>query len=337
MALSSLMMTAGAASVLSENATEIINNSSLPNAQAQAVWQEARGSLIASHNGVYALENFSAAFTGSGYDGINFASANYDAAESKTIYCDSIPVECTPGATIEFTSEGVWEIVSIDNCTVNYNDSIEADEETLESRSCEVNTFSREEADALVERIHKEAEDLPVYQLKMEDPVVGMRVTYDNFGNVDEIYLQDTTGEYSNITRALSQGTRKAPGVYTYGKVESNNVGYTTNTITIVGTSTGHVLGEGDFTVFTDKIGDHDNTLKRGDCATRGDMDNPQSGTSIRARNMTNDTVYNFTKNDNGALYNAVLDIWKTGVADLGITSTDYDNIKFAGRYYYEF
>ena len=71
MALSSLMMTAGAASVLSENATEIINNSSLPNAQAQAVWQEARGSLIASHSGVYALENFSAAFTGSGYDGIN--------------------------------------------------------------------------------------------------------------------------------------------------------------------------------------------------------------------------------------------------------------------------
>lgn len=37
MALSSLMMTAGAASVLSENATEIINNSSLPNAQAQVV------------------------------------------------------------------------------------------------------------------------------------------------------------------------------------------------------------------------------------------------------------------------------------------------------------
>ena len=88
---------------------------------------------------------------------------------------------------------------------------------------------------------------------------------------------------------------------------------------------------------FTDRIGDHDNTLVRGDCATRGDTDNPKSGTFIRARNMTNDTVYEFTKNDNGALYNAVLDIWKTGVADLGITSTDYDNIKFAGRYYYEF
>ena len=96
-------------------------------------------------------------------------------------------------------------------------------------------------------------------------------------------------------------------------------------------------MGTGDFTVFTDTTGDHDNNLKYGDCATKGNYDNPRYGTSIATRNMLNNVASSFIKNDNGALPNAVLDIWKTGVSKLDITSTNYNNIKFAGRYYYEF
>lgn len=137
--------------------------------------------------------------------------------------------------------------------------------------------------------------------------------------------------------KALGQGKRLAPGTYTYGSVVSetkSKLGYTTNTIKITDT---FVMGTGDLTVFTDKTGDHDNSLKYGDCATKGNYDNPKYGTSIGVRNLVNNIRETFTKNDNGALPNAVLDIWKTGVAKLGITSTNYDNIKFAGRYFYEY
>lgn len=186
-----------------------------------------------------------------------------------------------------------------------------------------------------------------------------MCVVYDNWGEVEEIYMQNKDGTYSVAERtlmpisntaraageevsvkaytALPQGSRLAAGTYSYGSVVSETktrVGYTTNTIKITNS---HVLGTGDFTVFTDTTGDHDNNLKYGDCATKGNYDNPRYGTSIATRNMLNNVASSFIKNDNGALPNAVLDIWKTGVSKLDITSTNYNNIKFAGRYYYEF
>lgn len=134
-----------------------------------------------------------------------------------------------------------------------------------------------------------------------------------------------------------SNGWRAEPGVYKYGKVveaTKEKVGYTCNKIVITDSS---VKGTGDFTVFTDKIGDHDNTLKKGDCATKGKYDNPRSNQKINVTNMMNGESSSFTKNDHGTLPNAVIDIWKTGVEKLGVKSKNYDSIKKAVKYTYNY
>ncbi len=77
--------------------------------------------------------------------------------------------------------------------------------------------------------------------------------------------------------------------------------------------------------------------LKKGDCATNRKIDNPISDQRIKVTNKTNNISSTFTKHDNGNLPNAVIDIWKTGVKKLGVNSTDYDNIKQATIYTYDF
>ncbi|KZE66701.1 hypothetical protein AV545_03505 [Paenibacillus jamilae] len=58
-------------------------------------------------------------------------------------------------------------------------------------------------------------------------------------------------------------------------------------------------------------------------------------GTIIRVRNTDNDIVATFNKADNGSLPDAVIDIWKTGVEDLGLTWHSYTS--FSARYSYNF
>ncbi|TRY24404.1 hypothetical protein FOI68_17300 [Brevibacillus sp. LEMMJ03] len=182
-----------------------------------------------------------------------------------------------------------------------------------------------EEEEKMVQKIREEAKDLPVYNIENPEPQPGMRVIYDGEGYIKEImYPQDVSTYAYN---PLPRGTRKPPGTYTYG---NNN-----NTITITGTTSGSVLGEGRFTNFTDTIGENDNTLKKGDCATKGDIDNPKFGTKLASRNLENDVFAYVYKRDNGALPDAVLDIWKTGVELYGLTWSS--TLSFKGRYYYEF
>ena len=50
-----------------------------------------------------------------------------------------------------------------------------------------------------------------------------------------------------------------------------------------------------------------------------------------------NGTTATFYKMDNGKMYNAVIDIWKTGVEKLGVKSKDYGNIKKAAKYTYTY
>ena len=46
---------------------------------------------------------------------------------------------------------------------------------------------------------------------------------------------------------------------------------------------------------------------------------------------------YYYIIRDNGKLYNAVIDIWKTGVEKLGVKSKKYDDIKKAAKYTYTY
>ena len=287
---------------------------------------------------------------------------------SNVIKNSEIPNSATPGTVLEYVSDGMWKPISLSQTMLDGMEKASAYEQAADSvdknstKTCmtsDLPVLSLEEENAFLEKIEQEVEGLPVYREELPDPAVGMCVVYDNWGEVEEIYMQNKDGTYSVAERtlmpisntaraageevsvkaytALPQGSRLAAGTYSYCSVVSETktrVGYTTNTIKITNS---HVLGTGDFTVFTDTTGDHDNNLKYGDCATKGNYDNPRYGTSIATRNMLNNVASSFIKNDNGALPNAVLDIWKTGVSKLDITSTNYNNIKFAGRYYYEF
>ncbi|MEK5645923.1 hypothetical protein BK138_34070 [Paenibacillus rhizosphaerae] len=179
----------------------------------------------------------------------------------------------------------------------------------------------------MAEEILEEAKSLPVFHIDNPKPQPGMKVIYDGEGYLkDIIYPEDQTTV--GVQSALPQGTRKAPGTYTYG---AHN-----NSIVITGTSTGKVQGTGRGTNFTDTYGDHGNyVLKKGDCATKGEIDNPRYDTLISVRNLDNDYVYSFQKEDNGSLPDAVVDIWKDGLSYLGLTYSP--SVSFSGRYFYQF
>lgn len=195
---------------------------------------------------------------------------------------------------------------------------------------------------------------LPVYEEVNPSPEVGMRVQYDNWGEKEAIYvLRD--GEYKEVEMLMTQvssrlqfsetfaynplprGKRKPVGTYTYGKVvpeTTKKAGYKKNKIVIKKNT---VTGTGDFTVYTGGKTEEGKTLKKGDCATKGEIDNPNTGKKIKVTNKMNGTTATFYKRDNGKLYNAVIDIWKTGVEKLGVKSKKYDDIKKAAKYTYTY
>lgn len=179
--------------------------------------------------------------------------------------------------------------------------------------------------------IEEATKSLPVYHIGNPDPQPGLKVIYDGEGFIKDIILpgqKENAITTNNVSlQALPRGTRKPPGTYTYGDHD--------NEIKIRGTSDGYVRGTGRGTNFTDKYGENSNRLGKGDCATKGAIDNPAFGTKIRVRNYDNDTVHVFTKTDNGSLPDAVIDIWKTGVEDLGLEWHSY--VSFSARYSYDF
>ena len=135
----------------------------------------------------------------------------------------------------------------------------------------------------------------------------------------------------------LPRGKRKPVGTYTYGKVvpeTTKKAGYKKNKIVIKKNT---VTGTGDFTVYTGGKTEEGKTLKKGDCATKGEIDNPNTGKKIKVTNKMNGTTATFYKRDNGKLYNAVIDIWKTRVEKLGVKSKKYDDIKKAAKYTYTY
>lgn len=89
--------------------------------------------------------------------------------------------------------------------------------------------------------------------------------------------------------------------------------------------------------MYTSGTTEEGKTLKKGDCATKGEIDNPNTGKKITVTNKMNGKTATFYKRDNGKMYNAVIDIWKTGVEKLGVKSKKYNNIKKAAKYTYTY
>lgn len=240
---------------------------------------------------------------------------------------------------IEYIGDSNWRLVPD-------SDSIES---VMEKVALSPDYYKEE-----VAKLPRKISLLPVYEEVNPSPEVGMRVQYDNWGEKEAIYvLRD--GEYKEVEMLMTQvssrlqfsetfaynplprGKRKPVGTYTYGKVvpeTTKKAGYKKNKIVIKKNT---VTGTGDFTVYTGGKTEEGKTLKKGDCATKGEIDNPNTGKKIKVTNKMNGTTATFYKRDNGKLYNAVIDIWKTGVEKLGVKSKKYDDIKKAAKYTYTY
>ena len=93
---------------------------------------------------------------------------------------------------------------------------------------------------------------------------------------------------------------------------------------------TGKIWGYGNASIFTDRCGNHNNDLKKGDCATKMNVDPCKNGAVVTV--TVGSKTHNFIKNDVGALPNAVIDIWKDGIKYLGGTDSEIKNESFLKR-----
>lgn len=280
--------------------------------------------------------------------GVFYFAGSVASASERTIYSKSIPEMANANTVIQYEGNSLWKVVEDTATDIN---GLSCNPETPAlSFNNAINTFETSKNT----RQFYEEDDGPVYEEILPDPELGMRVLYDNWGELEKIYVLNNNS-YQEINKTMAQisaqrvvvdltelevlpkGKRLPAGTYRYGKLvpESEKLlGIARNVIKI---TSGNVTGKGDFSVFDDEKGDNSNYLQKGDCATNRRIDNPKSGKKITVTNKTNNISSTFTKNDNGELPNAVIDIWKTGVKKLGVNSTDYDNIKQAAVYTYDF
>ena len=222
-----------------------------------------------------------------------------------------IPSEMLPGTIITFNEENIPVITNQGSSNLA-TQNIEITDMNMENPEIPNSSISLDEFNKTLEEISLEAKDLPVYFIEDEKPQPGTIVTYGSDGQINTIEnaSQDNISTYATA----------ANGTYVYG---SDN-----NTITITSSK---VSGVGRFTVFEDTYGDNDNVLVAGDVATKAAYDNPKSGTKITA--TANGIVKTLTKNDNGLLPNAVLDLKNWSGKMFGYT---YSNtLSFDGSYYY--
>lgn len=263
-----------------------------------------------------------------------------------TITSHFIPERMPANSVIEYEGGGQWNNLGTENVMMKRNRDIVKNEEKV--------TLPFAQFSKSISQLKKVTDDEPIYEEVLPNPQKGMRVEYDNWGEINKIFVfngtsykevaetfakhpDEKTGISLFAAKALKLGTRLSPGTYPYGQVEektTEQVGYTQNVIKI---TSNKVVGKGDFTVFWSIKGDHENYLKEGDCATKGAIDNPKSNTKIEVTNKLKNITATFYKNDNGDLPNAVIDIWKTGVKRLGVNKTNYSKIKKAAKYKYTF
>lgn len=217
-------------------------------------------------------------------------------------YAEEVPGRMNPNAVIEFDENLKIKVINSGNVT--FRSSAERSYEKLDlEKMSEKEKAEYFEEEKVFQEASEFAKKMPVTRVEII-PEPGMKVIYDSEGFVDKILYAGSLFRYNSLER----GTTSPVGTYSWGN--HNN--------TLVVTDR-HVTGTGRFTVFDDEKGENSNVLKKGDCATRGDYDNPKHGQDIITRKLNNDLsstnyTYTFSKRDNGALPDAILDIWKNGV-----------------------
>lgn len=234
--------------------------------------------------------------------------AGIPAHAAEKIESNIVPAEMQPGTVITFSDDNHY--------VINQGGKIDKETEIQLPPEIEEKLAEAKADGTYYTAFHQEA-------LK---PVKGLKVTYADDGFIlrteypDGVVDPMTQKVVSPNETLVRKDVKEGPGpndtlLYTWGKHE--------NQIWRIGNSKTERFGYGRATNFTDKIGERDNVLKKGDCATHMTYDNCAYGTelSVNAPKKGGGIGFaTFYKRDKGSLPDAVLDIWKTGVEYFGYT-----------------
>lgn len=222
-----------------------------------------------------------------------FASA--EEKESSRVTASCIPTRMEPGSKIIFIDKGHFEIkqgAMTKSKTTSEVSITDRSSEELELDASSLSTGIKEE---------------------YPTPETGMQIQYGSDGLVSDIQFPDESSkEKVEIASAVSEiETRTSGKVKIASWGSSNNVLYKEgNTIT----------GYGRATTFSDKIGQRDHKLIKGDVATKLKYDNCAYGRAVkvtaRLKGSKKTKTVSMKKRDVGGMPNAVIDIWKTGVSN---------------------
>lgn len=227
---------------------------------------------------------------------------------SETIISDEIPTKMQPDTIINFIDDNAYKIIK-------------------GGQSSQENIIELpEEINAKLDAAKKDGTYYTAYHGDMPNPVKGLKVYYADDGYILRLEYPDGVKnplmqEVISPNESIVQlETRGGPGpndtlLYVWGDHD--------NQIWRIGNSSTARYGYGRATNFTDKIGERDNVLKKGDAATSQAYDNCAYGTALtviapkKSGGTGTKTLY---KRDVGGMPDAVLDIWKTGVEYWGYT-----------------
>ncbi|MDR0880482.1 MAG: hypothetical protein LBN09_07255 [Clostridioides sp.] len=226
---------------------------------------------------------------------------NVSAAES-----GKIPVRMQPKTVIRYEADGSYTVLEGGVLDDQNGDVLTKEEQEVADKNLE---------DAIKEAGSQEIIEVPDYK-----PQRGMVVEY-----ADDGFIAHISGSLLKY-KPLKPGTTSPNGTYKWG---AHN-----NTLTV---TSNKVNGKGRATTFVDTIGESDNTLKKNDIATRGDKDNPKYGKAISvtaAKKSGGNVTVTMYKRDNGALPDAIVDIWRTGVENWGYTYNSSLSIENASYTY---
>lgn len=165
------------------------------------------------------------------------------------------------------------------------------------------------------------------------EPFPGMKAVYDDEGLLRNVYYPDGDGGYQlspPITTYNNTGVRKkGSGKWEYGKCFLNF-----KADKVVGKGQITYYGKPDEPSKTKFKGDHNVNgkpyyLKMGDCATKWKGDDVPTGVKVKAKNLKNNKVKTFKKEDCGELPNAILDIFEDGTwSNKGICGLTVGGVK---------
>ena len=159
-------------------------------------------------------------------------------------------------------------------------------------------------------------------------PIKGMKVLYASDGLIFDIiypqyYKNPLKKEKSKLTRGiiLPEGITQ---VRSWGNYPNN---------LYVNKSTNKIIGSGRATTFSDKVGQGNHILKKGDVATKLSFDNCKLGINVSVTSNSNagsgaSLTKTMKKWDAGGMPNAIIDIWKTGVEYWGYKYSSYLSLK---------